>query len=1525
MELAELKSGAINREARLALWRRIRREGAGGLEALTPTLVVDPDTSGPIGYFAELAEAARKSSALIPEAFDGNVTNTDKLLKEALWALCEPGSDDGDPIEVSVAVKILTRFSLGTLRAADLEDRVESYIQTLWPASQLSVYAPLLTGWLGKRATAPDASRRFFTLRELFADIGIHTLSAPFDAARLHAWQTLWAELPRIVEQRTRGQLGRSGKAVPSAEIQPVAVDALTAGSESLLIRGIGGAGKSTFLAQAVQAAKARGGVWFWCAADGVSVADIDAVADAFRFRAALAHLREPAQVACLFVDGLDEAAPSNRTRWAEQLPRLASVPGVRVIATVRSAEFRGDASLQKHLGSWRAIDLTEWPPEIVERLLSTTRHAASLPPSVLSLLRTPILLDLFWRTFIENSDADTSSADQLRSRHDLIAAFWDQRLINAPRHAEIADRVPAFLAVIGHATKSVGAFRGPKNAAAALLLSEGVLVEQGRLQSRFNFRHPLLRDFAFAQWCLAAATPREAAARWTAIAGGLQRYGALRALAEALLADGADIDYPDLKLPDVLLSLFTQQSDPTTQLAHILGSISDTTGVNPARWPAALQAALPPGFGSAVVTAAKLNQNPAWGVIAAEWSPTAPWVDETFLAELWRYTEMLLEKSLRAPTGPWRLPALAAARRLRALIDEAKFAAPLAASEQWLASGICNCVAQALPDRETLAWLERRLPAASWRVRHFILDHLSDLARTDPNRTANLFRCAIGLTFAGGQPELDAARWQSPLSDHNLHSALAGNGARPGLLAEFPAAFFPVALDLIEALFERKAAEDEPAQPIGVQSSNEAGKIGPTSIAPQPPQLIDDGPRWSYWSSLPHSDIRSRCLRMIHDKAREIQHSNPDLFYTTLAPLLRGSRSVTVQTFTLDLLLEHRAEPRSLALLREAVVDARLFTVSYVDYWLQQLLQVTWPTLDSTQHHAVQNVVADLLDNETTNRRAKRLLASLPASEWRADLAGYRPKEDTPEAKLAARPRREEDDDLAIEGKDFGCIPEPKPEFAPGLWSDQYSQAALMQLDEAREQLSKSDLQLERIRTLLPESIKNAQSVMSLLKADRSTLTEEKNAWIWEVFERILSACYKFRDAGDPSLPPRDFVRAAAEIGLAVLADIPAELPGKLPDSDMWMGYRESTWSRALGLTDEALVWEPAQNDGTLQDEFVAILRRAFATQAAMIQLFCVTRIRPYHWLRTPERRELYRSLVWESSSDPRIPQWSLGIVARAADAERTEIFRLGLGRGDLHDAKDLAGRIGDFIGHLSLLVFDTGSRSAAADLAREVAADSSKFPLLTPAEHECEFWHHFAFGLKEQASRQAARAHLASDYGQWMHAAWWAMRRRQTTNRSDTVVLFATHWMERGDRTDAQFLQPWWESIQPLLSDVVAQGSAADCFSIFFNFRDGPFNHLVAPETLLDFVDRLERRLSTGAADGQLDLDAKSADTNEHHTWRDCAHYAAEAVGSLIKVGLLDTEILRDRAHRVLSRLAADPIRSSDATKALHALQQD
>jgi hypothetical protein len=255
LEFAEVKSGTVSKQDRLAFWLRLRRELAKASDSklnIVPVLVVDPNTAGELEKWRQLSSQASAFKGTPPSAeLTKNVLTAGQLLEEALWFLCgpdQPGNGNGPAVSLSVAQTALAQFELHTHVAQELDSQVLQLIELVFPGGLADTEHKLLLGWLGNRATEPEPTRRLFSIRELLAEIGILQSAASLISGSLKEWHDLWTEVPTGVIARTRLRLGETGDSLSPTKVQPAAIDVVSRGYvRFVVIAGPGGMGKSTF------------------------------------------------------------------------------------------------------------------------------------------------------------------------------------------------------------------------------------------------------------------------------------------------------------------------------------------------------------------------------------------------------------------------------------------------------------------------------------------------------------------------------------------------------------------------------------------------------------------------------------------------------------------------------------------------------------------------------------------------------------------------------------------------------------------------------------------------------------------------------------------------------------------------------------------------------------------------------------------------------------------------------------------------------------------------------------------------------------------------------------------------------------------------------------------------------------------------------------------------------------------------------------------------------------------------------
>jgi len=875
------------------------------------------------------------------------------------------------------------------------------------------------------------------------------------------------------------------------------------------------------------------------------------------------------------------------------------------------------------------------------------------------------------------------------------------------------------------------------------------------------------------------------------------------------------------------------------------------------------------------------------------------------------------------------------AARALRKLSEGPHFRAEFERNHRWLKTQSMLCVISVLPNETTLAWVEREMAQPSTWNWSWLLDYLPALASVDAERSAAIYRRVVGMTKVDGRCTIDVSAWGGVMDHHAIEWSLAGDDGRRSLLAEHPVQFLPVALDLAEALWEHQRRDPESSRTDIMEIVRQFDPTWSDSAhdewerfqRPKLRELIDDQPE-SYWRTRPGDSVCQRCLNAIHKCAEDRAKASFPHFVTSLVPILRASHLASVHSIALDILLDRREDPLWSAALRECVLDPRLYYVFGMRYWLEGALPHVWPLLNTMEKGMVFSVIRELIGLSEPEHRAKRFLARLPADDLPPDLRQNRPCDDDEAYAPVDRPGRMgfhfEGQDVASEWVEI--------EEEIGVWPEGFDLTILQTFCQACGQLQKKEAPLEALQQQLPIATAAAAKLMPALRSHRSALIQPEHFWVWRGLVATLNGFRRAFTKENHRQPPTDFVRDCAELALVTLEEGPGEMQGELSLGDVWVSP-ETPWVRALALADVALTWPPADNDEQTQRRFVRILEGAFGSGQPVVQLVCVTHVCLWHWIRTAERRRLRDLLVWKSPKHASPLVFALQAAWKYPDADRARVYRSLLGRADVEKAKALAHHLGHCIGACSMIRSSDGRRSEVAELAREAVTAPESFPLLRESESRRAFLWHFAFGMKEQARAAYSHIELAGDFGVWILRAWRLLRalpREQNTTdraaRSENLVSCAMHWMEEikgpAERTK---LKGWWHQLQALFRGVVSEGGAQDNHNLFFKLHDGKYYDLASAEELMALVESLADRITAGASSGIIQLDETKPELGEFESWRDCAGYAAETIDSLRRSGKLQTELQREQAYRLLSKLAAAPIQAPKAVEARHQLQNE
>ena len=1519
-EIIEAKSGEIQRHDRLVFWRRLRNAARLRLNhdtILIPALVVDPEAES-IGKWRGLADAAAGFTGGVTTAEPNTpVRGSGQLLEEALFSLC--AADTQAVIPLPDALTLLRRFRIHEQRGVALQEDVEKQLSALFPDAPEAALAAHLRDWLDQRASAAGEKSKRFGIAAPLREISFVREAIALDRGTWRRWLDLRKEWRAIVQSKATGRLGAGGGTIPIADAQPELAHSFTTGRGSKLVLGPGGAGKTTLLTL-IDGDSSRAGESWLVPAANLSESEIDDLAAAVRFGAALVAPDENVRVA---VDALDEVEPSVRERWGAVLARLAVHGPVEVIATIRNSDLDRDSRLRSHLESWTRVNLTEWPEELVRRLLVPTGYEPHVNAGLLGLLRTPILLDLFWRTFVEARPSGTGAPRLPMTRHQLLSTFWVERLIRSSRHAALRDKPACFEPIFAAAAHSLGAFKEDGLDAEALgaLESEAVLINIGRLRPKWQFRHPLLRDFAFAQWCLASDSSAEVATRWESIEGAIPRQGVLRAIVEAVIDDRAAQDYQNISFDALAEILVVRSDEARSAFIRAVATLPAMPTLDPAAWPKAVRHRLPLDFGAELVGATRREVNLSWAVRFADWSDTAEWLDDSFVIEINSYLRLFLSGRHQATEdASARLEGAQLAVSVRRSSESARFRGAFEWGNRYQKHFAMESIAALLPERETLAWFAREVPHMTWLTQIAILENLRFVAHADPPAAADLYRAVVGLHTAADRWALDEELWGRDISHNAFDLSLTGPNAHESLLSCYPEAFLPVAVAMAEALHwrdEKQRAHDHqtsayleairglpPAQP------DDAAPDG----SPDPLEdLIDDVSRWQFESR------SSPCQAAIRDTLEQAAARSIEEAAVRLFPVLRKSRLASVQVKVLETATKHAHISAVQPVLGECLIDQRLFHSPGLLPALQSAITAAWKHLDPRQQELVLANVEATAASRSHYRgplAGRMLLAALPLdvldAEQRDEASAYREQE--------------------IRRAELETSTEDLPEGFHEWQRDEHGKQAAAEWPTPIDRQKLEELHVHYSALQGPPSVaaKNsairAQGLMlelfSSFAVDPHAWDSDSAVWLWHAVRVVLQAVRQPLNAR--TVDSDALLRAAAELALKRLE------AGRTPRKIKGDGERlavDGAWFGALAVANEALVHPELINAATLVDRFAQSVVSQWNVTSAVEQvdiLHHVTFVR--HWTRPGPLRAHIEGRLWSSAADGRVLSAALALIPHLQDPERERVLRIALNRAELPNAEKLAQDIGGLLGEYSMVGDERAQCARLIALGGECLSTPYNFPLLVAADAQRAFLSRFAFGMKTQAKHYAAHLELAADFGRRNLAAWHHMHGLPPANDHNTsgIALFAHYWLSNTEEPGHSLAirLRWWQELKPLRDVIVQEGSARDLSHFYFLFRGGKLLDLCGTGELFDSLDSLLNRMEPLLHRKLISLEQTSFDDPDRRHWREALDHAVHAIEFFRKSGALEPVAEGEAAHRLLSRLTAAPFQNAAAKDVLHRL---
>jgi hypothetical protein len=332
--------------------------------------------------------------------------------------------DDGEalshPLTLERARELVENFEFdNTTSAITLEAEVEQLIGQLSFQLGVKEFCDALVGDLYRRAASTVRERHRFRVEDIRSSSAVLQHLSNVSPEDAHLWQ-MWSGLSSLLEPTTGEPISSSPLPYQEwREVQPTAAAALAGAPISLLaLVGRAGLGKTTILAKLLEDAQSQGEQALWLTGFDLRGKTPTQVRATLSIGAFSCHAK--GQSLKVYIDALENAADNipNLQGLLASLSDVAASQQVRITITIRDVTWGALLGTQEALPQWERVDLAEWNEDRVSALVCSSQRPG-LSHELIRLLCTPLLLDLFLRTFGTSNPVPPG----LQTRHQVLRA----------------------------------------------------------------------------------------------------------------------------------------------------------------------------------------------------------------------------------------------------------------------------------------------------------------------------------------------------------------------------------------------------------------------------------------------------------------------------------------------------------------------------------------------------------------------------------------------------------------------------------------------------------------------------------------------------------------------------------------------------------------------------------------------------------------------------------------------------------------------------------------------------------------------------------------------------------------------------------------------------------------------------------------------------------------------------------------------------------------------------------------------
>ncbi|MED4060915.1 hypothetical protein [Priestia megaterium] len=1527
----EVKSGAVNPKDRASFWLRIREEIFQSSQTdnnIYPGLVINSDNlpSAFKAWFAlsERTSFTKNNQWTVPLEPPKRVATEKQLINEALYWICSAKTAGVRKLRSKVskkkALSVLLNFKLHVISGRELEQKIESMIERLTFITVPPVLRQQLEGWLSNCATSEVDEIHLFTLPQMFRQVKLLEKFLEQDPEVLRLAKLLKNDYTHNCLNSWKGKFtekkGLQRRSLEEVQNRIFKIDWNTQ-QQSIALLADAGYGKSRTLYELYKQIEDTSLAKF----EVVSLMSEDLVGylsdknesvllNSLSLLVNLAVLNDKQLL--LLVDGLDQIPKSERFLLSSLLHTVSQRQGFLSILTCRKVDWDEQGKLKESLQTWEQRSLTEWPETVVMSILKQYGISRNVSKGIKKLISIPLYLDIFIRVFT----SPTTTEEYVQTRHGLLNAYWQNVILREQRiqrwnflkeACEQISRKNYWVPSEGFDVEILES-----------LLSSGLITRvNGR--ARYDFRHTLLRDFVMAQWILEKS--EENPKIIGSIIGEIEsssiiQFGAHRALLEAISDVNESSFTTNCSIEDYV---FYSKELEKEQIARVLGGLYPSEKMNIALWSKKPNYT----FIDSLIRSAQLHLNREWTPIFASWPSSKIWVEQqqwigkSTLERLATYFFVIADKQQDYTKEETQHIHLIG----NTIIEWTKleiFQSELRKNDSWLLMKIIPYVSQWASLELTITWLSEEITKSTWRTRHAALESLVILTskvhaeKKDYYAVMGDMYCKlIGLNRNEKLPSLDKTIASDNMLQHYVvdWSLLGTQSVKTlPLIDQAPETFFPIILDFLFAMLFNE--DYIPSYRRGLEVEIKPGK-----------KLIDDQLGYFYWNSLYENDMEVALLKGVHDRLKNWLATKPEFLMDKIITFIFNSPLASIRILLIQLFLEEEKGHILLPVIKEIILDERIYHVRESYYWLFNTLKIMWEYLEEKEQAQVYTILLKVSKSPYINGEyvAGILLSCVPPCDCENLKSILKTFQEHGYPAIPNDPRVEVSQ---ANWKDKSLSDNKRYILkAVGDWEGSIDQETIINLYELMNKLDNQNK---------PPSISNINNIMILLEQVLPAISEspnqiKRNSWLLRQLKNFLQS-YKEISKSETNyiklLPIQDkTISMIAEIATVLLqcSKLP-ETPEEFLKSESMM-IPGDAWTQSLFLLDEVMLEDIFRNKDELFNVAYAQIKKIYSQALPYQQCLCILGFRAWHWFRTDKDRvKLLQEIILSDHTTGIALRWaSTGIFNYFSGSQLDYIIRRLLTKKTIPFTDKFLNKVGIIIGGRAMLTSHKNEQLLAGKLIDDVISKSSFFPLLREEENEVEFLAGIVFGLKESALISAKDSQLVYEYGNWMLNIWELVSKKEH-NQQKNLILFAMHWIVNPEKeTKMSDLSVWWQSIYPLMKRVMIAGMRRDVNTVLFAVSRHKVEMIQTIEAL-ELINLFVQRILISPEE----LDIINPEKDDWQPWRKIADYAAQVIQHIsIRGNLTETE--REQCYVLLNKLASQPISSAEAEGIIIRLQSD